>query len=46
MYSALDIAFNFTAVYCFSASIPFVFKTHYGFSLQSQGLVFTSLMTG
>ncbi|KAF2450241.1 putative MFS transporter [Karstenula rhodostoma CBS 690.94] len=43
---SLYIAFNFTAIYCFSASIPFVFKTQYGFSLQSQGLVFTGLIVG
>ncbi|KAF2634034.1 MFS general substrate transporter [Massarina eburnea CBS 473.64] len=43
---SLYIAFNFTAIYCFSASIPFVFKTQYGFSPQSQGLVFTGLMIG
>jgi len=41
-----DIAFNFAVVYCFSASIPFVFKKHYGFRLQSQGLVFISLIIG
>ncbi|KAI2478281.1 MFS 1 domain containing protein [Pyrenophora tritici-repentis] len=43
---SLYIAFNFAAVYCFSASIPFVFRTQYGFSLESQGLVFTGLIVG
>lgn len=43
---SLYIAFNFAVVYCFSASIPFVFKKHYGFDLQSQGLVFISLVVG
>ena len=41
-----DIAFNFAVVYCFSASVPFTFRTQYGFDLQSQGLVFISLIVG
>lgn len=40
------MAFNFAVVYCFAASIPFVFKTEYGFELQAQGLVFVALIVG
>lgn len=41
-----DVAFNFAAVYCFSASIPYAFNVEYGFGIEAQGLVFISLVVG
>ncbi|KAI9877108.1 MAG: hypothetical protein M1830_004759 [Pleopsidium flavum] len=43
---ALYIAFNFAVVYCFSASLPFVFHEVYNFGPEAQGLVFISLVIG
>lgn len=45
-FLSLYVAFNFAVLYSFSASLPYMFRSIYGFGLGAQGLVFTGLISG